>query len=68
MLDEFREHPRETLAGIVERRKERDHDWHPPLSVRLLEWMFLHDSKRRDRFGRIALRLFRAKGNARSTN
>jgi MoaA/NifB/PqqE/SkfB family radical SAM enzyme len=60
MLDEFREHPRETLIGIIERRKERDPGWQPPLSVRLLDWMFLGDSKRRDRFGAVALRLLRA--------
>jgi MoaA/NifB/PqqE/SkfB family radical SAM enzyme len=57
MLDEFRERPRETLAGIIDRRKERDSDWQPPASVRLLQWMFLGDSKRRDRFGAIALRI-----------
>jgi MoaA/NifB/PqqE/SkfB family radical SAM enzyme len=61
MLDEFRERPRETLTGIIDRRKERDPDWQPPLSVRLLEWMFLRDSKRRDRFGAMALRLLGAK-------
>ena len=65
MLDEFREHPRETLIGIIERRKERDPGWQAPVSVRLLEWMFLQDSKRRDRFGAIALRLLRANGKSR---
>jgi MoaA/NifB/PqqE/SkfB family radical SAM enzyme len=61
MLDEFRERPRETLVGIIERRKELDPGWHPPASVRLLEWMFVGDSKRRDRFGAIALRVLGAK-------
>jgi MoaA/NifB/PqqE/SkfB family radical SAM enzyme len=65
MLDEFREHPRETLIGVIERRKDRDSDWQPPVSVRLLEWMFLQDSKRRDRFGAVALRLLRANGRSR---
>ncbi|MBV9157320.1 MAG: radical SAM protein [Acidobacteriaceae bacterium] len=59
MLDEFRTRPREALAGIIERRKERDASWKPPLPVRSLEWMFLRDSRVRDVFGTIALRLFR---------
>jgi MoaA/NifB/PqqE/SkfB family radical SAM enzyme len=57
MLDEFRERPREALAGIVQRRKEREPSWDPPRSVRLLQWMFLDDSGRRDRFGALALRV-----------
>ena len=67
MLDEFRERPRETLIGIIERRKERDPAWRTPVSVRLLEWMFLHDSKRRDRFGAIALRLLGASPRSQRT-
>jgi len=59
MLDSFRQRPRETLAGIIERRKERDPSWQPPASVRMLDWMFLQDSKRRDRLGAIVLRLLR---------
>jgi len=62
MLDSFRTQPRQALAGIVERRKERDPAWQPPLSIRALDWMFLRDSRVRDVFGAIALRLFRAKG------
>jgi MoaA/NifB/PqqE/SkfB family radical SAM enzyme len=58
MVDEFREHPRETLNGIIERRKERDPQWTPPPAVKILNWMFLGDSKRRNRFGAVALRLF----------
>ena len=61
MLDSFRERPRQTLAGIIERRKERDPNWEPPASVRLLEWMFLRDPKRRDWLGAVALRLLQAK-------
>jgi hypothetical protein len=61
MLDSFRERPRQTLAGIVERRKERDPQWKAPASVRLLEWMFLADPKRRDWLGAVALRLLQAR-------
>jgi len=61
MVDEFRERPRETLAGIIKRRKTRDPEWQAPISVRLLEWMFLQDSGRRHRWGVIASRLFRLK-------
>lgn len=61
MLDDFRSKPRETLAGIIARRKERDPEWHTPASVRLLDWMFLRDSRTRDVFGAMALRLFGAK-------
>jgi MoaA/NifB/PqqE/SkfB family radical SAM enzyme len=62
MLDEFRERPREALIGIVERRKERDPEWHPPASVRLLEWMFLRSSRRREWLGAAALRVLGASG------
>jgi hypothetical protein len=61
MLDCFRERPRETLAGIIERRRERDPNWQPPASVRLLEWMFLRDNKRRDWLGALALRFLQAR-------
>lgn len=61
MLDEFRTHPRETLAGIIDRRKRRDPGWQTPASVRLLESMFLRDSRTRDVFTLIALRLFRVR-------
>ena len=60
MVDEFREHPHETLAGILARRKQQDAGWRPPSSVRLLEWMFLENKERRDRFGRVALRVLGA--------
>jgi MoaA/NifB/PqqE/SkfB family radical SAM enzyme len=59
MLDDFRTRPRETLAGIIERRKERDPSWSPPLLARALDLMFLHDSRARGLFGALALRLFR---------
>ena len=61
MLDDIRERPRETLAGVIERRRLRDPGWRAPLSVRALEWMFLQDSARRDRIGALALRLLRAR-------
>ena len=61
MLDSFRERPRETLAGIIERRRQRDSTWQPPTSVRLLQWMFLGDAKRRDRLGGLALKLLQTK-------
>ena len=57
MLDSFRTNPREALTGIISRRRERDPSWRPPASVRLLDWMFLRDSKRRDWLGSLALRL-----------
>ncbi len=61
MLDGFRTKPRETLAGIIDRRKQRDPDWRTPPSIRVLQAMFLENSHARDFFGAIALRLFRAK-------
>ena len=57
MLDAFREKPAATLEGILARRKQRDPDFAPPPSVRLLSWMFL-DVSRRKRFGKLALRAF----------
>jgi MoaA/NifB/PqqE/SkfB family radical SAM enzyme len=68
MLDEFREHPQETLAGVIERRKQRDADWEPPASVRLLEWMFLRDSRRKQIAGKIALRLLGSRRRAAGAN
>lgn len=41
MLDDFREKPRETLAGIMERRRAAEPTFRPPLAVRALSWMFL---------------------------
>lgn len=61
MLDEFRTHPAEALAGIIERRKELDPAWEAPASVRLLAWMFLGDSHTRTLFSAIAARVFRAR-------
>jgi MoaA/NifB/PqqE/SkfB family radical SAM enzyme len=61
MLDEIRERPRETLAGIIERRKQRDPEWKTPGTLRLLDWMFLRDSKRRDWLGKVAMRVLGAR-------
>jgi MoaA/NifB/PqqE/SkfB family radical SAM enzyme len=60
MLEDFRTRPRETLAAIIERRKERDPAWRPPLSVRVLEGMFMRNSRATAFFGSIAVRLLRA--------
>jgi MoaA/NifB/PqqE/SkfB family radical SAM enzyme len=61
MLDSFRKNPQATLAGIIDRRQERDPAWHPPFSVRALKWMFLDHKERRDRFGALAVRLLQAR-------
>jgi MoaA/NifB/PqqE/SkfB family radical SAM enzyme len=54
MLDDFREKPRETLAGILDRRRASDPDFKAPVAVRALSWMFL-DKRRRDFFGKLML-------------
>jgi MoaA/NifB/PqqE/SkfB family radical SAM enzyme len=54
MLDDFRERPRETLAGILERRREADPSFRAPAAVRALSWMFL-DARRRGFFGKLML-------------
>ncbi len=59
MLDDFRTRPRDTLAGIIARRKERDPGWRTPASVRALEYMFVRDSRMRSLFGAMALKVFR---------
>ncbi len=56
MLDSFREQPRRTLAGILERRKRREPGFHPPTTVRFLTWMFL-ESQWRGAFAKIVLNL-----------
>jgi hypothetical protein len=61
MLEAFRTHPQQTLAGIIQRRKQQAPEWQPPASIRLLERMFLQDSRTRDRFGALALRIFRVR-------
>jgi MoaA/NifB/PqqE/SkfB family radical SAM enzyme len=64
MMDDLRERPHETLSGILDRRKQRDPNWQPPASVRLLDWMFLRDPRRREMLGRAALRVLKAKPTA----
>jgi MoaA/NifB/PqqE/SkfB family radical SAM enzyme len=54
MLDDFREKPRETLAGIMDRRREADPSFREPVAVRMLSWMFL-DQRRRGFFGKLML-------------
>lgn len=64
MLDEFRERPREVMAGILDRRRAVDPSFRPPPLVSILSWMFL-DERRRGFFGSImtsALRLKREAG------
>ncbi len=56
MLDEFREHPRETVAGILDRRKQVDPNFRTPAMVRALSWLFLHP-KRRGVFGKMVTKL-----------
>lgn len=60
MLDEFRERPRETLAGILARRKQADPAFETPASVRMLSWLFL-DPGRRAFFGSIMTSLLRVR-------
>jgi MoaA/NifB/PqqE/SkfB family radical SAM enzyme len=54
MLDDFREKPSETLAGILDRRRAANPDFRAPATVRVLSWMFL-DRKRRGFFGKVML-------------
>ena len=60
MLDEFRERPRETLTGILDRRRALDPDFRSPASVRVLSWLFL-DPRRREFFGKWIVRALRLK-------
>jgi MoaA/NifB/PqqE/SkfB family radical SAM enzyme len=60
MLDDFREHPRETLTGILDRRRAIDPDFRPPAVVGLLSWLFL-DQRRRGFFGKLMVRAMRLK-------
>ena len=46
MLDDFREHPRETLEGILARRHALDPTFKPPALVNLLSWLFLNENRR----------------------
>jgi hypothetical protein len=56
MLDDFREKPRETLTGILDRRKKVEPDFRTPRVVGALSWLFLHPG-RRAAMGRIMTRV-----------
>jgi len=60
MLDDFREKPRETLAGILDRRKKVEPDFRTPRLVEALSWLFLHPG-RRAVMGRIMTRFLGSK-------
>jgi MoaA/NifB/PqqE/SkfB family radical SAM enzyme len=60
MLDEFRERPRETLTGILDRRRALDPDFRPPAAVGVLSWLFLHQ-RRRGFFGKLVISALRIK-------
>ncbi len=60
MLDEFRERPRETLTGILDRRRKLDPGFRPPRAVGALSWLFLHPG-RRALVGRMLLAALRLK-------
>jgi hypothetical protein len=63
MLDDFREKPRETLAGILDRRRKLDPSFRPPTLVELLSWLFL-DTRRLGIFGKLMLSALRLKPKA----
>jgi len=63
MLDDFRERPREALAGILERRRRIDPSFQPPRIVGMLSWLFL-DERRRGTFAKLTLGLLRLKPKA----
>jgi sulfatase maturation enzyme AslB (radical SAM superfamily) len=58
MMESFRTQPRTALNGIIQRRQERDPNWRPPAFLKMLEWAFLRDSKTRDLFGALAMKVF----------
>src|SRR5580698_1141638 len=60
MLDDFRERPRETLTGILDRRRAIDPGFRTPATVRALSWLFL-DQRRRGFFGKLMISALRLK-------
>ncbi len=64
MLDDFRERPRETLAGILARRRAVDPQFQTPALVGVLAWLFL-DDRRRGVFGKLMLGTLGLKSKAR---
>jgi MoaA/NifB/PqqE/SkfB family radical SAM enzyme len=60
MLDEFREHPRETLNAILARRRAIDPHFRAPAAVGVLSWFFLNH-RRRGLFGKLMVKALRLK-------
>jgi MoaA/NifB/PqqE/SkfB family radical SAM enzyme len=60
MLDEFRERPREALAGILDRRRKVDPGFRAPAMVGVLSWLFLNPA-RRGFLGKILLGALRVR-------
>ncbi len=60
MLDDFRERPQETLAGILDRRRALDPHFRTPAVVGVLSWLFL-DPRRRGFFGKLMINALRLK-------
>jgi len=67
MIDQFRDHPRESLGRFFPAQPDQTIPYAPPAVIRLLAWMFLppeHNETRKtltDRFTRIALWCRKAK-------
>ncbi len=57
MVDDFRTKPKQTLGGIIARRKQRDPQWKVPISIKALQFMFVRDSRTRDFFGGALLKV-----------
>src|SRR5260370_22376727 len=62
MLDDFREKPRETLAGILDRRRKLDPGYQPPWIVGALSWLFLHPG-RRAVMGKLVVNILRLRNS-----
>lgn len=60
MLDAFRENPRGTLDGMIERRKAQNAAYRPPLVLKALTWAFL-DGRNRGLLSRLAVHVLRAR-------
>jgi hypothetical protein len=60
MLDAFREDPRGTLAGMIERRRQHNPAYRPPLVLKALTWAFLDGCSRRA-LSKLALYFLRAR-------
>lgn len=60
MLDDVREHPREMLAELIERRRSADPSFQPPFLLKAAAWAFL-DNPRAAALGRAAAALLKTK-------